>query len=149
MISAINITKNSSEWFRVRPLNSNKHIQVAMHNLNPMCSDPVDIPLSPRDVGATLLTGTLSPEDIEKLWSPNSDSTTSEYGSLRKHKARLCCHGGQQQWGLNHWDTYAPVVSWFSIRILLVLSKLHNLHTKSVAFVQAYPQAMIKSTIFL
>ena len=32
-------------------------------------------------------------------------------GTLKRHKARLCCHGGQQQHGLNYWDTYAPVVS--------------------------------------
>ena len=44
-------------------------------------------------------------------------------GSLSKHKARLCCHGGQQQWGLNFWETYAPVVAWSSIRILLTLAK--------------------------
>ena len=70
-------------------------------------------------------------------------------GSLNKYKARLCCHGGQQQWGINYWDTYAPVVSWSSIRILMTIAKLHNMHTKSVDFVQAYPQAELKSTIFL
>ena len=70
-------------------------------------------------------------------------------GTLKKHKARLCCHGGQQQFGVNYWDTYAPVVSWSSIRIIMTIAKLHNLHTKSVDFVQAYPQAPIRSTIFL
>ena len=51
--------------------------------------------------------------------------------------------------GVNYWDTYAPVVSWSSIRILMTIAKLHNLHTKSIDFVQAYPQAELKSTIFL
>ena len=60
-------------------------------------------------------------------------------GSLNKHKARLCCHGGQQQWGVNFWDTYAPVVSWSSIRILMTLVDLHGLHTKFIDFVHAYP----------
>ena len=31
----------------------------------------------------------------------------------------------------------------------MTVSKLHNLHTKSVDFVQAYPQTNIKSTIYL
>ena len=70
-------------------------------------------------------------------------------GIVTKHKARLCCHGGQQEWGINYWDTYSPVVSWSSVRILLTLSKLHNLHTKSIDFVQAFPQAKVKSMIFL
>ena len=42
-----------------------------------------------------------------------------------------------------------PVVSWSSVRILMTLSRLHNLHTKSVDFVQAYPQAIFKSIIHL
>jgi hypothetical protein len=36
-------------------------------------------------------------------------------GMLNKRKARLCTHRGQQTWGLNYWDTYAPVVTWASI----------------------------------
>ena len=70
-------------------------------------------------------------------------------GTLSKHKARLCCHGGQQQWGVNYWDTYSPVVTWSSIRILMTLANLHGLHTKSIDFVQAYPQAKAKTTIYL
>ena len=70
-------------------------------------------------------------------------------GSLSKYKARLCVHGGQEQHGIHFWDTFAPVVSWMSVRTLLVLSKIHNLHTKSIDFVQAYPQADIKVTSVL
>ena len=69
-------------------------------------------------------------------------------GNVTKHKARLCCHGGQQQWGVNYWNTYSPLVSWSFIRILMTLSNIHHLHTKSVDFVQAFPQAKIKSTIY-
>ena len=32
-------------------------------------------------------------------------------GSLNKHKARLCDHGGKQTWGQEYWDTYAPVAT--------------------------------------
>ena len=51
---------------------------------------------------------------------------------LSKYKARLCCHGGQQQWGVQYWETYSPVVSWMAVRTLLVLSKIHGLHTKYI-----------------
>eukprot|EP00957_Ditylum_brightwellii_P143225 10912720-Ditylum_brightwellii.AAC.1 len=30
-------------------------------------------------------------------------------GELMKHKARLCAHGGMQQWGLDFWETFSPV----------------------------------------
>ena len=44
-------------------------------------------------------------------------------GSLTKHKSRLCAHGGQQTWGQDCWDTYAPVVTWASVRLLLIVAK--------------------------
>ena len=36
-----------------------------------------------------------------------------------------------------------------SVRTLLLLSKIHQLHTKSIDFVQAYPKVDIKVTIYL
>ena len=70
-------------------------------------------------------------------------------GTLNKYKARLCCHGGQQQWGVNFWETYSPVVSWLAVCTMFTLSQLHKLKTKSIDFVLAYPQANIKTPIFL
>jgi hypothetical protein len=32
-----------------------------------------------------------------------------------KHKARLNIHGGKQKHGINYWETYSPIVNWFSI----------------------------------
>ena len=37
---------------------------------------------------------------------------------LIKHKSRICEHGGIQQWGVNYWETYAPVVDRISVRSL-------------------------------
>ena len=70
-------------------------------------------------------------------------------GRISKYKARLCCHGGQQQWGVNYYETYAPVVAWASVRTMFVISKLFKLHTRSIDFVMAYPQAEIKTNIYL
>jgi hypothetical protein len=36
-------------------------------------------------------------------------------GTLNKHKARVCAHGGMQTWGQNYWETYTPVVYWASV----------------------------------
>ena len=62
-------------------------------------------------------------------------------GTLSKYKARLCAHGGMQQWGVNHWETYAPVVNWISIRFLLVLAELVGLESNAIDFMLAFPQA--------
>ena len=70
-------------------------------------------------------------------------------GSLNKHKARLCAHGGQQTWGQDYWDTYAPVVTWASVRLLLIVAKIHKLESKSIDFVLAFPQADLDIPVYM
>ena len=53
-------------------------------------------------------------------------------GTLNKHKSRLCAHGGQPQWGINYWETYAPVVNWVSVRFLIIISQLTGLETQAI-----------------
>eukprot|EP00957_Ditylum_brightwellii_P173253 13189737-Ditylum_brightwellii.AAC.1 len=59
------------------------------------------------------------------IWLFNQKRHTD--GSLSKHKARLCWHGGQQQWGVDFYKTYTPMVGWASVRAMLIMSKLYNL----------------------
>jgi hypothetical protein len=66
-----------------------------------------------------------------------------------KHKARLNVHGGKQVYGENYFETFAPVVTWFSIRLLLVLSILNKWHTRQVDFVLAYTQADIEFDMYM
>eukprot|EP00957_Ditylum_brightwellii_P158507 12064821-Ditylum_brightwellii.AAC.1 len=73
------------------------------------------------------------------IWSFKRKQHAS--GSLAKDKARLCCNSDQQQWGVNYYKTYAPVVSWPAVRTMMIISKLYNLHTRAIDFVLAYPQA--------
>ena len=47
-------------------------------------------------------------------------------GEIVKHKARLNLHGGMQEYSENYYDTHAPVVTWFSIRLMIVFSILFN-----------------------
>ncbi len=70
-------------------------------------------------------------------------------GSLNKHKARLCAHGGMQQWGVNFWETYAPVVNWISVRFLLILSEILGLDTQAIDFVLAFPQAKLDVPVYM
>ena len=40
--------------------------------------------------------------------------------------------------------TYAPVVRWVSVRLMLVLSIVNKWHTTQIDYVLAYPQAPIE-----
>eukprot|EP00957_Ditylum_brightwellii_P002545 195488-Ditylum_brightwellii.AAC.1 len=66
--------------------------------------------------------------------------------SLSKRKVGLCCHGGQQQWRVNFYEIYAPVVAWASVRTMVVMSNLYNLNTRSIDFILAYPKPKSKLT---
>jgi len=70
-------------------------------------------------------------------------------GRVNKHKARLCAHGGMQQWGVDYWETYAPVVNWLCIKTLLILSVIYGYHSRSIDFVLAFPQATLKEMVFM
>jgi hypothetical protein len=68
---------------------------------------------------------------------------------IYKWKARLNAHGGQQEHGINFWETYSPVVNWFSIRLFLVISILRGWETRQIDFVLAFPQADVECDIYM
>jgi hypothetical protein len=47
-------------------------------------------------------------------------------GKVTKHKARLNLHNGKQEFGTNYHETYAPVITWFPIRLLIVFGILFD-----------------------
>jgi hypothetical protein len=69
--------------------------------------------------------------------------------SISKWKARLNAHGGRQQHGVNYWETYAPVVNWSTVRLVIILSLLNGFHSRQVDFIQAYMQAPLECPIYI
>ena len=89
----------------------------------------------------------LNAKPIKAIWSFKRKRFPD--GRLNKHKARLCAHGGMQRWGQNYWETYSPVVNSLTVKVLLVIAKLHNLDSKSIDFVLAFPQADLDTDIWM
>ena len=69
-------------------------------------------------------------------------------GRILKHKAHLNAHGGMQRWGVDYWETYAPVVNWISVRLLLVLLIIHKLDTTSIEFVFSIPTSIEERCVY-
>ncbi len=62
------------------------------------------------------------PEDVQivsSVWSLQCkrDLTTNKVTSQR---ARLNLHHGKQVYGMNYFETYTPVVTWFAIRLMIM-----------------------------
>ena len=70
-------------------------------------------------------------------------------GSIKKLKARFCVRGYEQIEGVDYFDTYAPVVSWTTVRLLLVLSIVLNLFTCQVDYTAAFAQAPVTDDIYV
>ena len=84
---------------------------------------------------------------IPAVWAMKRKSRPD--GTLLKHKARLCAGGHRQVYEVNYWDTYSPVVQWVTVRLLLILASVENLHTRQVDFVLAFPQADLDVLIYI
>ncbi|KAL7580903.1 hypothetical protein ACA910_001170 [Epithemia clementina (nom. ined.)] len=68
---------------------------------------------------------------------------------IYKWKAQLNVHGGQQEQGVNYWETYAPVVMWPTIRIFFILSILLGWYSRQLDFVMAFPHAPVEVPLFM
>ena len=56
-------------------------------------------------------------------------------GKIKKYKARPNIDGSKMIKGKHYELTYAPVVRWFSVRLLLVFSIVNNWQTKQIDYV--------------
>ena len=77
---------------------------------------------------------------VPTLWAQRKKVTPS--GEFRKYKSRITCRGDlMKKHGIEPKDTYAPVCSWNSVRLVLTLSLLLGLKTESLDFSNAFVQA--------
>jgi hypothetical protein len=84
---------------------------------------------------------------LSSIWSYRRKRLPN--GILSKYKSRLCVDGKEQQFGRDYWETYAPVAAWSSIRLLLYLSTVLNLHTRQVDYTSAFPQADLDVPVYM
>ena len=64
-------------------------------------------------------------------------------GLVKKLKARFCARGDRQLHGTDYFDTFAPVVSWTTVRLLLILSLQLELASKQIDYTAAFVHADI------
>jgi len=84
---------------------------------------------------------------LSSIWSYRRKRSPN--GTPLKHKSRIYVNGKEQAFGRDYWETYAPVASWATIPMLLILSSLMNLKTQQVDYTQAFPQALLEDPVFM
>ena len=56
---------------------------------------------------------------LKGTWAFNLKRTPDDVAY--RHRSRFCVRGDQQEYGANYFETFAPVVQWSTIRLLLIL----------------------------
>ena len=69
-------------------------------------------------------------------------------GLMKKIKARFCVRGDLQT-DVDVFDTYAPVASWKSIRMLTILALQNNWNIKQIDFSNAFVQAPMERDVYI
>ena len=70
-------------------------------------------------------------------------------GSPSKFKARYCVRGNLQREGIGYFSTYAPVVQWSTVRILLTMISINRWTTKQVNYTNVFYPDCLKEEIYL
>lgn len=84
---------------------------------------------------------------IPMVWSMKRKR--NPIGDIVKWKARLCAGGHRSIEMVDYWSTYSPVVSWNTVRLMVVFAMLNNWHMESIDFVLAFPQAPVTTDIYM
>ena len=70
-------------------------------------------------------------------------------GTISRYKARLVVRGDQQKASFSRDNTFAPVIDWPTVRLLLNLSIQHKLHTVSIDFKNAFVQSDLPEPFYV
>ena len=70
-------------------------------------------------------------------------------GTPSKFKVRYCVRGDIQREGIDYFDTYALVVQWSTVRVLLTMVLPNGRTTKHVDYTNAFAQVEIKEEVYV
>ena len=70
-------------------------------------------------------------------------------GSPSRFKARYCARGDQQTEGVDYFETYAPVVQWSTVRMVLTMILSNGWVTKQVDYTNAFAQADLVEEVYI
>ena len=70
-------------------------------------------------------------------------------GEIYKQKVRVNFHGRKQEYAINFFLIFVPVVMWIEIHLFVLLSTVNNWIIRQVDFVMTYPQFPIDKDMYM
>jgi len=85
-------------------------------------------------------------DELPAVWALRRKRKMSDR-SVTKYKARLNIDGSRQIKGVHYQESWAPVATWSTIRLMNTWAIINNWKAIHIYFVQAFPQAPIEREI--
>ena len=70
-------------------------------------------------------------------------------GQIDKYKARLCARGFSQQYGVDYFETFSPVVRMESLRVLLAVAAAYDLEVHQMDVVSVYLLGELDEDVYI
>ncbi len=70
-------------------------------------------------------------------------------GRVKKFKARFCARGDRQKEGINYFETWASVVQWSTVRIVMILGLKMELISVQCNITAAFIHGQVTETIYV
>ena len=70
-------------------------------------------------------------------------------GRVKKYKARYCVRGDKQIAGVDFFESYAPVVAWTTVRLVLTLALIFDLKTHTIDYTNAFAQPPLDEEVYI
>ena len=74
---------------------------------------------------------------------------SNPFGEIIKHKAHLCVHFGVQREAIYFHNTFAPVVNWSTVRLIIMMGEMAGWESRNIIYVLVLYQAPIYSDVYL
>jgi Reverse transcriptase (RNA-dependent DNA polymerase) len=70
-------------------------------------------------------------------------------GQINRYKARVVARGFSQQYGVDYYETFAPVIRMESLRILLAIAAIEDLEVHQINVITAYLAGVLPEEIYM
>jgi Reverse transcriptase (RNA-dependent DNA polymerase) len=90
----------------------------------------------------------LGTHTLPVIWSMRKKRQIDTH-AIYKWKARLTIHGGEQEQGINYWETFSPVIRWSTICLTFIFAIKYQWAPRQLDFVLAYPQAPLEYNLYM
>lgn len=73
----------------------------------------------------------------------------NEFGNIIRHEARLVTNGIKQQDSIDYWETFAPVVKYVTIWLVLSIAISNDWELRQLDVSNAFLHGLLEDTVFM